>query len=53
LASLVEPGGRLILAGILETQAENVLQSAENNGFALEKRKSSLDWVALQLRKTG
>lgn len=53
LANLIEPGGRLILAGILETQAENVLQSAGNNGFALEKRMSSSDWVALQLIKTG
>lgn len=53
LANLVEPGGRLILAGILETQAENVLQSAGNNRFTLEKRLSSSDWVALQLKKTG
>ncbi len=53
LANLVEPGGKLILAGILETQAENVVQSAENNGFTLEKKISSSDWIALQLRKAG
>lgn len=53
LANLVEPGGRLILAGILETQAADVLQSAEQNGFMLEKKSSASDWVALQLRKTG
>jgi ribosomal protein L11 methyltransferase len=53
LADLVDPGGRLILAGILETQGENVVQSAENNGFSLEKKLSSSDWVALQLKKVG
>lgn len=53
LANLVEPGGRLILAGILDVQAENVLHSTRNNGFTLEKKISSSDWVALQLQKTG
>ena len=33
MADLVEPGGVIILAGILAEQAESVRESAETNGL--------------------
>jgi ribosomal protein L11 methyltransferase len=47
LADLVEPGGRLILSGILQAQARSVMDSAEAHGLVLAERKELGDWVAL------
>ncbi len=47
LGELVEPGGTLILSGILETQAEEVLEAARQHGFRLSARRQMEDWVAL------
>jgi ribosomal protein L11 methyltransferase len=52
LADLVLPGGQLILAGILDSQAGDILFCAEEKGLRLEKQISSSDWVALLLRKS-
>jgi ribosomal protein L11 methyltransferase len=51
LADLMDAGGKLILAGILEPQAKNVIAIAMKNGLVLEKTITSLDWAALLFRK--
>ena len=47
LADLVEPGGVIILAGILAEQADNVLASASDHGLTYVERRQNGDWVAL------
>jgi len=47
LARLVAPGGKLVLAGILENQAEDVLSAARAQGMDLIARYQQEDWVAL------
>jgi ribosomal protein L11 methyltransferase len=47
MAELVEPGGVIILAGILAEQADNVIESASNHGLSYVERRQSGDWVAL------
>lgn len=51
LADLVTPGGALILAGILEHQAGEVLAAAEQHGLRLAERRQMHDWVALLCQK--
>jgi len=51
LGDLVQPGGVLILSGILEQQADQILQKAEQKEFALLERQNMQDWVALCLKK--
>lgn len=51
LADLVEPGGRLVLAGILAEQAAGVRQAAEEHGLRYVESRSQGDWVALLLEK--
>mgnify|MGYP001264947210 CR=1 FL=1 len=50
LGSLVQPGGALILSGILEEQAAGVQQAAEAKGFTFINKKQLGDWVALAFR---
>jgi ribosomal protein L11 methyltransferase len=52
LADLVDSGGRLILAGILEPQAQEVIKTADEKGLVLEKTITSSDWTALLLKKS-
>lgn len=47
LASLVAPGGKLVLAGILEIQTEDVLSAARAHGLNLIAKYQQEDWVAL------
>jgi len=49
LADLLEPGGKLILSGILQEQEGNVLDVARTKGLGLESRKQIGDWVAFLL----
>lgn len=51
LGELLEDGGTLILSGILEEQAAEVLTAAERYGLRLLARWQSGDWVALSLVK--
>lgn len=51
LASLVEPGGTLILSGILNSQIAEVQNKASNFGFHLSKTLEINDWVAVSLQK--
>jgi ribosomal protein L11 methyltransferase len=51
LADLLNPGGALVLSGILTDQAGEVEAALGRHGLAVEKRLYSGDWVALQARK--
>ncbi|MGB7876340.1 MAG: 50S ribosomal protein L11 methyltransferase [Anaerolineales bacterium] len=52
LADLVEPGGKVILSGILQEQEDKVLEAAQAKGLVLSERKEMGDWMALVLSKT-
>ncbi len=51
LADLVQPGGKIILSGILEGQAAAVRQAAENSGMRWLETAQQLDWVAIVMEK--
>jgi len=51
LADLVESGGLLILSGILDYQADGIIQKAGEYGLTLLEKRSIEDWVALCLKK--
>ncbi len=50
LARLVTPGGTLILSGILEQQAGDVLAAAQAQGFFELERRHIADWVVMVMR---
>lgn len=47
LADLVEPGGRMVLSGILEAQAYEVRAALQRRGLTLAAQEHLEDWVAL------
>jgi ribosomal protein L11 methyltransferase len=47
LATRVRPGGKVIAAGIIEGQEQEVVAAMEQEGFALGERRQSGDWVCL------
>jgi ribosomal protein L11 methyltransferase len=51
LVQLLKPAGVLILAGILQEQAEGVVEAAQAHGLHLEERQQVGDWVALAMSK--
>jgi ribosomal protein L11 methyltransferase len=51
LAEVVEQGGVIILGGILESQAEAVLEAAQDAGLSLRDRRQMGDWVALVMQR--
>ena len=51
LADLVQTGGVLILAGILENQVNEIINLADEKGLSLKKQVNSADWSALLLLK--
>lgn len=51
MADLVEAGGAIILSGILDHQAGDVVAAAEKSGLRLADRRQINDWVALLCRK--
>ena len=51
LSDLVEPGGLLILSGILDYQADGVIQKAGECCLTLFEKRNIEDWVALCLKK--
>ena len=51
LAELVDPGGTVILSGILAGQVGAVIEAASARGLDLNERKQMGDWVALSLVK--
>jgi ribosomal protein L11 methyltransferase len=53
LTKLVEPGGWLILSGILQEQAGEVMETATAHGMELAERRDMGDWVALAYKAPG
>lgn len=51
LARIIRGGGALILAGLLNTQAETVIRAYRKLGFRLEVRRDTGDWPCLLLVK--
>lgn len=51
IAQIMDDGGALILAGLLNTQAEAVLRAYRLHGFRLQKRVDCGDWPCLWLVK--
>lgn len=49
LAELVEPGGTLVLSGILQEQGGEVLAAAARHGISLLEERRQGDWLALAL----
>ncbi len=47
LADLVSPGGKLVLSGILDTQAADVIAAAEQKGLKYRDLRQITDWVAI------
>jgi ribosomal protein L11 methyltransferase len=45
-AAAVQLGGKVMLAGLLDTQAKSVISAYEANGFALASRSSD-EWPVL------
>ena len=51
LGDLLSKGGKMVLAGILENQAEEVLSKATAHGLVLQEKLQSEDWVGLILTR--
>ena len=51
LANIVGEGGSLILAGLLDTQADAVLTAYRRHGFRIQRRDNFGDWPCLWLVK--
>jgi len=51
LADLLEPGGKMVLSGILDTQAQDVVNAAETRGLMKIEQRQINDWVAIWLEK--
>lgn len=53
LVKYLAPGGTVILAGLLNTQARMVLAAHRRQGLILERRYTEGDWTTLVLRRRG
>jgi len=51
LADALEPGGILLLSGILEDQVEEILQTGAENGLVHLETRLIDDWAAIALKK--
>lgn len=51
LAELVEPGGTIILSGILFEQEQNVVAAGQAHGLTLGGRRQIGDWVAFSMER--
>jgi ribosomal protein L11 methyltransferase len=50
LANSLANGGRIVLSGLLNTQAESVIQAYRPHGLSVQKRLELGDWTTLVLR---
>jgi ribosomal protein L11 methyltransferase len=51
IGGIVAPAGRIVLSGLLRTQANAALAAYRNRGFRLEQRIPIDEWVTLVLRR--
>ncbi len=51
LADLLEPDGILIVSGILQEQAQSVVEAAQGKGLILREKRQMGDWVALAVSR--
>ncbi|MCC7117139.1 MAG: 50S ribosomal protein L11 methyltransferase [Anaerolineales bacterium] len=51
LADLIEPGGEIILSGILSHQAESVIEAGQAQGLVRGELRQMGDWVALSMKR--
>ncbi|MEJ5225854.1 MAG: 50S ribosomal protein L11 methyltransferase [Anaerolineales bacterium] len=51
MADLLTPGGVIILSGILDHQAGDVIAAGEKHGLTLLEKRQITDWVALAMGK--
>jgi ribosomal protein L11 methyltransferase len=49
LAELMEDGGAIILSGILQEQAQSVIDAAQAKGLRMSERNQLGDWIALTM----
>jgi ribosomal protein L11 methyltransferase len=52
LADLAEENGAIILSGILQEQAQGVIEAGQARGLRLNERKQMGDWVALTMNRS-
>jgi ribosomal protein L11 methyltransferase len=52
LADLVEENGAIILSGILQEQAQGVIEAGQARGLKLNERRQMGDWVALTMNRS-
>ena len=50
IAAIAAPGARLVLAGLLATQADTVMRAYRRQGFRVATRRDRGDWAILTLR---
>jgi ribosomal protein L11 methyltransferase len=53
IAPALEPGGSLVLAGLLTSQAREVAAAYRRQGLRIERREERGEWTILQLRRPG
>ena len=51
LAKLMEDNGAIILSGILQEQAQNVIDAAQAKGLRMNDKRQMGDWVALAMSR--
>jgi ribosomal protein L11 methyltransferase len=51
LADLIEDRGTLLLSGILQGQAQSVIEAGQARGLRMNERRQIEDWVALSLTR--
>jgi ribosomal protein L11 methyltransferase len=51
LKEIIDPGGGVILSGILEDQASDIINALDRHGLRLVDRRQTRDWIALMALK--
>jgi len=52
LADLIEDNGAIILSGILQEQAQRVIEAGQAKGLGISERRHMGDWVALTMSRS-
>ncbi|MCK5749892.1 MAG: 50S ribosomal protein L11 methyltransferase, partial [Oricola sp.] len=53
MGDAVAPGGRAILSGILNPQADEVIAAYHRAGFTVDRRDEHGDWTTLTLERSA